>query len=45
MAPSNRTQLARKEADILLAISAIESNQIESGKRAAAIYRVPETSV
>jgi hypothetical protein len=39
------TQLPCKEADIHLAILAINQNQIQSRRRAATIYSVPETTL
>jgi hypothetical protein len=38
-------QTSYNEADISLAISAIDQNQIQSGRRAAATYSVPETTL
>lgn len=45
MAQPNSSQKLCKEADILLAISAIKSKQIGSTTKAAAVFNVPETSL
>jgi hypothetical protein len=45
MAPPPLPQLRSKEADIYLAILAINSNQVQSIKRAAAIFSVPESTL
>jgi hypothetical protein len=43
MAPRNVTQLLSNEADIQLAIASIKSSQIQTNRRAATIYHVPES--
>jgi hypothetical protein len=45
MAPRNVTQLLSNEADIQLAIASIESSQIQTNRRAATIYHVPESTL
>ena len=45
MAQPNVSRKPCKEADILMAISAIESRQIRSTNKAAAIYNVPESTL
>jgi hypothetical protein len=45
MAQRNITQLPTNEADIQLAISSIECDQIQENRRAAAIYGVPESTL
>ena len=45
MAPPNLTQLPHKEADIYLAILAINKNQTQSERRAATTYCVPKTTL
>ncbi len=45
MAQSTTAQLPCDEADILLAISAIDRNQIQSGRRAATTFSVPESTL
>jgi len=45
MAQPNNTQLRCNEANILLAISAIDRRQIGSVRQAAAIYDVPKTTL
>jgi hypothetical protein len=45
MAQPATTQLPCHEADIVLALSAINTAQIQSGRRAAAIFNVPESTL
>jgi hypothetical protein len=45
MAQRNATLLASNEADIQLAISSINSDQIQSNRSAAAIYSVSERTI
>ena len=45
MAPPTTAQLPYKEADILLAILAIDSGQIPSVRRAAATFSIPEATL
>ena len=45
MAQHNATQLPLQEADIQLAILAIKENYIQTNRRAAAIYQVPESTL
>jgi len=45
MAQSTSTQLPCNEADILLAISAIDQKQIRSVNRAAVTFNVSETTL
>ena len=45
MAPPNTTQLPYNEADVVLAVSAINTGQIKSVRRAAATFNVPETTL
>ena len=45
MAQRNASQLALNKADIQLAISSIESGQIQSNRSAAAIYNVSERTI
>ena len=45
MAQLTTTQLPYNEGDILLAISSIDTTQIPSARRAAAIFNVPETTL
>ena len=45
MAQPNTTQLPCNEADILLAISALNKRQIASVNRAASTYNVPESTL
>ena len=39
------TQLSSNEADIQLALLSIVSGQLDANRRAAAIYRVPESTL
>ena len=45
MAQPSNTQLACKEADIILTISSIDQNQIQSTKRAALTFNVPQLTL
>jgi hypothetical protein len=45
MAPRNTTQMPSNQADIQLAISSLNANQIQSGRRAATIFNVPESTL
>jgi len=45
MAQPSNTQLACKEADIILAISSINQNQIQSTKRATLTFNVPQLTL
>ena len=45
MAQPSNTQLTCKEADIILAISSINQNQIQSIKRAALTFNVPRSTL
>jgi hypothetical protein len=45
MAPRNVTQLLSNEADIQLAISSIESSQIQKNQHGATIYHVPKSTL
>jgi hypothetical protein len=45
MAPRNVTQSLSNEAGIQLAISSIESSQIQKNRRATTIYHVPESTL
>ena len=45
MAPPNTTQLPYNEADVVLAVSAINTGQIQSVRRAAATYNVPKATL
>ena len=45
MAQPTHIKLPYNEANIFLAISAINKNQIQSGRRAATTYSVPETTL
>jgi hypothetical protein len=45
MAPRNTTQMPSSQADIQLAISSLNANQIRSGRRAADIFNVPESTL
>jgi hypothetical protein len=45
MAQRNLPQSASNEADIQLAISSIQTGQLKTNRRAAAVYQVPESTV
>ena len=45
MAPPKNTQSPYNEADIILAISALDHNQIQHVKRAASTFNVPESTL
>jgi hypothetical protein len=45
MAPRTVTQLSSNEADIQLAISSINAQQIQGNRPAAAVYNVAETTL
>ena len=45
MALHNNVQLPSNEEDIQLAISSINARQLQSNRRAAAIFNVPETTL
>jgi hypothetical protein len=45
MALHNNTRLSLNEGDIQLAISSINARQLQSNRRVAAIFNVPETTL
>ena len=45
MTPRHATQLLSNELDIQLAILSLDSDQIQTGRRAATIYNVPESTL
>jgi len=45
MAPPHRIESIQKEGRVTLAVSAIQKNQISSGRRAADTYAVPRTTL
>ena len=45
MAPHHVVQLPLNEADIQLAISSLNSNQVPTNRRAATIFNVPESTL
>jgi hypothetical protein len=45
MAQRSATLIALNEADIQLAISSLNSHQIQSNRRAAAVYNVSERTI
>ena len=45
MAPHHATQLLSNESDIQLATQSLDSDQIQTGRRAALIFNVPESTL
>ena len=45
MAPPHHIESIQKEGRVALAVSAIQKNQISSGRRAADTYVVPQTTL